>query len=160
MKKYFILISFILVACFAMAQERTVNSSKTTLENGTTYIKYQGVAADTLKETNQDTIDYVFNNYNHFEVSKISVLIEADSIAGNDSVYYSLTGYEFPDSPSGTYLASGGILINQKGELKPIVIESDSISFRKYVLRLIQDDNNDYDGGAEVQNIFWKLFLK
>ena len=32
MKKYFILITFILVAVFAMAQERTVNSSKTTLE--------------------------------------------------------------------------------------------------------------------------------
>ena len=74
MKKYFILITFILVAVFAMAQERTVNSSKTTLQNGITYIKYQGVAADTLKEKNQDTIDFIFNNYNHFEVSKISVL--------------------------------------------------------------------------------------
>ena len=52
-------------------------------------------------------------------------------------------------------------LINTTGELIPIVIEeSDSISFRKYVLRLTQDSNNDYDGGAIIKSIFNKLFLK
>jgi hypothetical protein len=161
MKKLITLVLLIFVALISYSQERTVNNSKTTFENGITYLGYVGVAADTLKETNQDTIDFVFNNYNHYAVEKISLLIKADSLAGNDSIYYKLTGYEFPLSATGTLLASGGALINTTGELIPIVIEeSDSISFRKYVLRLTQDSNNDYDGGAIIKSIFNKLFLK
>jgi hypothetical protein len=160
MKKLITLL-LIFVALISYSQERIVNNSKTTFENGITYLGYVGVAADTLKETNQDTIDFVFNNYNHYAVEKISLLIEADSLAGNDSIYYKLTGYEFPLSATGTLLASGGGLINTTGELIPIVVEdSDSISFRKYVLRLTQDSNNDYDGGAIIKSIFNKLFLK
>ena len=41
----------------AGAQERTVNI---TVPPGYTYYNYTGAAADTLKATNQDTIDVVF----------------------------------------------------------------------------------------------------
>ena len=56
-----------------LKKERTVNSSKTTMKTGHTYIEYNAVAADTLMATNQDTIDFVFNNYNHEAVEKISI---------------------------------------------------------------------------------------
>jgi len=151
------------IAIGLQAQERTVNSSKTTMKTGVTYVEYTGVSADTLKVTNQDTIDYVFNNYNHKAIEKIAIGIQLDSIAGNDSIYYSLIGYDNIGG-SGTSIATGGILVNQLNELVEIsdyvASVSDETSFRYYILRLIQDGNASYDGGASIDWIKFKLYLK
>lgn len=158
------------IAIGLQAQERTVNSSKTTLKTGKTYLKYVGVAADTLVETNQDSILYVFNNYNHEAIEKIAFVASFDSIAGNDSLYYTLTGYN-DLLGTGTTITSGGILVNQLAEIVDIgqyystVSDTASgtpmdLSFRHYGLLIIQDDNNDYDGGASLNWISQKLHLK
>lgn len=88
------------VALGVFAQERTVTK---TLGDGKYYYKYTGTAADTLKLTNQDTIDFVFV-YTEVEfVKKIAIHIEMDTIGGADSVVnFSLYGKEFEDD--GTYV--------------------------------------------------------
>lgn len=170
MKKVFALLIICLVAFVAVGQERTVNSSKTTLKTGYSYLQYDAVAADTLVETNQDTIDFVFNNQNHEAIEKVVYVCDMDSTAGADSVYYSLTGYNDLGG-TGTLLTSGGALINEIGEIVEISkyysVAGDTVSgspmdlsFRHYVLRFIQDDNNSYDGGASFNSITEKLFFK
>ena len=67
MKKYFALFSIVLFAVVAMAQERTVNVG---LKTGVFYIQHAS-AADTLVETNQDTIDFVFENQNREAIEKL-----------------------------------------------------------------------------------------
>lgn len=167
MKKYLSLIVLVLVAFVVMAQERVVNSSRTTFGTGVSYLNYTAVAADTLKETNQDTIDFIFNNQNHEAIEKIVFNMSLDSLAGNDSIYYVLSGFNDLYTGTNTTIASGGILVNQSNELIQIskwFYTNDTtyvdLSFRGYKLRFIQDGNNDYDGGAKFDYIRAKLYFK
>jgi hypothetical protein len=163
MKNILLVFIMLVFAVTLQAQERTVNSSQTTMETGRTYIEYNAIAADTLVTVNQDTIDYVFNNYNHGATEKISIALQLDSIAGNDSIYYALTGYNYIGG-TGTSIASSGILVNELNDFFEIsdyvASVTDDTSFRHYVLRLIQDDNALYDGGASLDFIYFKIHLK
>lgn len=166
MKTYSTIIILVLFAVVAMAQERTVNSSKTTFKPDVTYLEYTGVAADTLKETNQDTIDFIFTNQNHDAIEKMVFVCSFDTLAGNDSIYYTLEGFN-DLALSGTSIATGGILVNELNEEVAIskwywtnATTFVDLNFRFYKLRIIQDDNNDYDGGASLNWIKSKLSLK
>lgn len=169
MKKILLFIMIIALGIGLQAQERTVNSSKTTMKTDVTYRLYNGVTADTLIITNQDTIDYVFNNYNRNAIEKISIGMQLDTLAGNDSISYSLIGYNNIDDDglvvgSGTSIATGEFLVNELDEHIEISDYvsgvTDDTSFRHYVLRLIQNDNASYDGGASIDWIKFKLYLK
>lgn len=153
----------VLFAVVAMAQERTVSA---TLTAGATYKAFPITAADTLKETNQDTIDYWLTNMNREAVEKITFTMSIDTIAGNDSIYYSLYGFNNDDN-TGTSIATGGILVNQLNEIVDIskwywtdATTLVDLSYRFYRLRFIQDGNNDYDGGAKFDYLISKLYLK
>ena len=148
MKNLFLTITVIFAFYVGInAQERTVFNGKTQLNTGTTYITYTGIAADTLIETNQDTIDYVFTNTNHYAIEKVSFSIIADTLAGNDSVYYTLTGLNYYPAGNETNIVSGGLLFNASndiGEISKVWNDSTNydISFRYYKLRVIQAANN------------------
>lgn len=165
MKNLFLTIT-VIIALFNVVtgQERTVFNSKTQLNTGTTYITYTGIAADTLIETNQDTIDYVFTNANHNAIEKVSFTIIADTLAGNDSVYYTLTGLNYYPAGNETNIVSGGLLFNASNDIGEAVKWNDStnydISFRYYKLRVIQAANNSYDGGIKLNKIIAKLYYK
>lgn len=93
-KLLFILGMFI--SLLAFSQERTISNK--VLNSGETYLKYTGVAADTLKATNQDTIDLIITNYNAGYVEKIAVKSRFDIIVGADTtVAVSVFGKEFDD---------------------------------------------------------------
>jgi len=95
MKKLLVIFALVLFAVAAMAQERTITR---TLTKGVYYDKYTGVAADTLKATNQDTIDIVYYYQSPEYVKKIAVKIRYDIIVGADTtVAASLFGKEFSD---------------------------------------------------------------
>lgn len=166
MKKYLILSYLVLFAFVAIAQERTVNNKATIFKTDVTYLEYNGVAADTLIKTNQDTIDFIFTNQNHFAVEKLIFSCSFDSIAGNDSIYYFVNGYNNLLG-AGTTITTGGALINASNEIVDIAKwywTNDTtfvdLNYRYYKLRFIQDGNTDYDGGASVNYIKAKLYLK
>lgn len=166
MKNLFLTITVIFTLLNVVTgQERTVYNGKTQLNTGTTYISYTGVAADTLIETNQDTIDYVFTNTNHNAIEKVSFAIVADTLAGNDSVYYTLSGLNYYPTGNETSIVTGGLLFNATNDIGEVLkMRNDStnydISFRYYKLRLIQAANNSYDGGIEINKIIVKLYYK
>lgn len=172
MKKYLILLGLIFVASISYSQERTVTKA---LGLNETRWNYKGTAADTLKKTNQDTIDFRLTYKSPVAVEKIDIFIQADSIAGNDSIYVSLLGKKEPTGAETTLIASTGMLINQLNEIKELTVyqtvSSDTVgnsiiatpvdlSFQEYILRAIQDGNNDYDGGAKFDYIRFKLYQK
>lgn len=166
MKNLFLTITVIFAFYVGInAQERTVFNGKTQLNTGTTYITYTGIAADTLIKTNQDTIDYVFTNANHNAIEKVSFAIIADTLAGNDSVYYTLTGLNYYQGGNETSIVSGGLLFNASndiGEISKVWNDSTNydISFRYYKLRVIQAANKSYDGGIKINKIIAKLYYK
>ena len=166
MKNLFLTITVIFALLNVVTgQERTVFNGKTQLNTGTTYISYTGIAADTLTETNQDTIDFVFTNTNHYAIEKVSFSIIADTLAGNDSVYYTLTGLNYYPAGNETNIVSGGLLFNASNDIGEVLkVWNDStnydISFRYYKFRLIQSANNSYDGGIEINKIIAKLYYK
>ena len=82
MKKCFALLTIVLFAVVAMAQERTVNIP---MKTGVFYIQHAS-PADTLIETNQDTIDFVFENQNREAIEKLIFSASIDTIAGNASL--------------------------------------------------------------------------
>jgi hypothetical protein len=162
MKKLFIILTLAFVAFASVAKERSVS---VTFKTDVSYV-YHYSAADTLKETNQDTIDFIFTNQNHGAVEKLSFTMSLDSLAGNDSIYYSLSGLNNSDGTA-TSLAAGGILVDQSNKIVDIskwYWTNDStyvdLSFRFYRLRFIQAANNSYDGGAKFDYLIGKLFFK
>ncbi len=172
MKKYLILLGLIFVAFISYSQERTV---KKALGLNETRWNYTGTAADTLKENNQDTIDFRLTYKSPVAVEKIDIFIQADSIAGKDSIYVSLLGKKEPTGAATTLIASTGMLINQLNEIKELTVyqtvSSDTVggaiiatpldlSFQEYILRVIQDGNDDYDGGAKIDYMRFKLYQK
>lgn len=147
------------------AQERTVFNGKTQLNTGITYISYTGIAADTLIKTNQDTIDYIFTNTNHYAIEKVSFSILADTLNGNDSVYCYLTGLNYYPGGNETSIVSNGLLFNSTNDLGEISkVWNDStnydISFRYYKFRIIQAADTSYDGGIKINKIIAKLYYK
>lgn len=163
MKNLVIFLVLAFVAFASTAQKRTV---PITFKTDVSYRYYSGNPADTLKETNQDTIDFIFTNQNHGAIEKLVFTMSIDTIAGNDSIYYTLSGLNNSDGAT-TTIASGGILVNQSNEIVDIskwYWTNDTtyvdLSYRFYRLRFIQDDNNDYDGGAKFDYIIGKLYFK
>lgn len=149
------------VAFVSTAQERTVSITL----SGSSYA-YHSSVLDTLKETTKDTIDYIFTNQNPGAVEKLVFTMSIDTLAGNDSIYYSLSGLN-NSVGTATTLASGGILTNQSNEIIDIskwYWTNDStyvdLSFRFYRLRFIQAANNSYDGGAKFDYLIGKLYFK
>jgi len=172
MKKLIIFIGLVLFAFVAMAQERTVSI---TLANGQTRWDYTGTARDTLKEKNQDTIDFRMAYKSPEAIEKIDIFFQADTLAGNDSIYVSLLGKKELTGAATTLIASTGVLLNASNEINELTlyqtVSSDTvgsaiiatpvdISYQYYILRMIQDDNNDYDGGAKIDYVRMKLYQK
>ena len=153
MKKLFAILFLFAITVTMMAQERTVNVDIKSGFTWGTYVSYTGVAADTLIETNQDFILYKFLYRKDEAIDKLAFTIVDDSLAGNDSIYYYLNGYNDASGAS--------TLINQTGEVLELsVTDTDltDISCRYYGLLLIQDDNNLYDGGDKIQNVNLKIY--
>jgi len=162
MKKLIGLLILAFVAFVSIAQERTV---QVTFKPDVSYM-YHSSVLDTLKETTKDTIDYIFTNQNHVAVEKLVFTMSIDSLAGNDSIYYSLSGLNNSDGTA-TSLATGGILVNQKNEIIDIskwywtnATTFVDLNYRFYRLRFIQASNNSYDGGAKFDYLIGKLYLK
>lgn len=162
MKQFVTLLLLVMVAMISAAQERTV---PLTFGTGITYV-YHSSVADTLKETTKDTIDYFFTNQNHEAIEKLAFTMSIDSLAGNDSIFYSLSGFN-NSVGTATVLASGGILVNQQNEIIDIskwywtnATTFVDLNFRFYRLRFIQASNNSYDGGAKFDYLIGKLYLK
>ena len=150
------------VAFASIAQERTV---PITFKTGVSYM-YHSSPADTLKETNQDTIDFIFTNQNHGAIEKLSFTMSIDSLADDDSIYYSLSGLNNSDGTA-TILATDSILVDQSNEIIDIskwYWTNDTtfvdLNFRFYRLRFIQASNNLYDGGAKFDYLIGKLYFK
>jgi hypothetical protein len=163
MKKFTVIMILAFVAFVSIAQERTV---PITFKTDVSYIYHKGAAADTLKKTNQDTIDFLFTNQNHGAIEKLVFTMSIDTLAGNDSIYYTLSGLNNSDGAA-TTIASGGILVNQSNEIVDIskwYWTNDTtyvdLNYRFYRLRFIQDGNNDYDGGAKFDYLIGKLYFK
>ena len=159
MKKLFAILFLFAITVTMMAQERTVNVDIKSGFTWGTYVSYTGVAADTLIETNQDFILYKFLYRKDEAIDKLAFTIVDDSLAGNDSIYYYLNGYNDASGAS-TLIKTAGFLINQTGEVLELsVTDTDltDISCRYYGLLLIQDDNNLYDGGDKIQNVNLKI---
>jgi hypothetical protein len=186
MKKIILILSLIVVA-FACneplkAQERTVTTYMT---NGQYYAKYTGSSADTLKATNQDTIDYVFVYQSPEYVTKLAVKIRFDVIAGADTtVSTSLFGKEFSDDA--TYVeivaasASSAVTANNTVDIlvsDPYVSEAaytfgaDSVtaahshtpfdfSYRYYRVRLILSGDDSVGTGIKVDEIEFKVYTQ
>ena len=157
-----------------MAQERTVSIS---LKDGNTRWDYNGVAKDTLMETNQDTIDFVMEYRSAGAIEKIDLFMQLDTIAGNDSIYVSLLGLKDLSGAATTLIASTGVLLDGLDIVKElslyqtfandttsegIVIKAvpTDLSYRYYKLRMIQAANNSFDGGARVDYVRMKLYQK
>lgn len=172
MKKLLVIFSMVLFAVVAMAGTRTVTKQ---LPNGNTRWDYTGVAADTLKETNQDTIDYRLEYRSPVAIEKIDVFFQADTLAGNDSIYVSLLGMKDLSGTATSLIASTGVLLNASNEITELslyqTVSSDTvgsaiiaypvdISYRYYILRIIQAENNEYDGGADIDYVRMKLYQK
>jgi len=161
MKKLVIILVLAFVAFVSTAQERTVSI---TLSNSS-YV-YHSSVLDTLKETTKDTIDYIFTNQNPGAIEKLNFTMSLDSLAGNDSIYYSLSGLNNSDGAA-TTIASGGILVNQSNEIVDIskwywtnATTFVDLNYRFYRLRFIQAANNSYDGGAKFDYLIGKLYFK
>lgn len=172
MKKYLILLGLIFVAFISYSQERTVIKA---LGLNETRWNYTGTAADTLKETNQDTIDFSLTYKSPVAIEKIDVFFQADTLAGNDSVYVSLLGKKELTGTATTLIASTGVLFNASNEINELTlyqtVSSDTVgsaiiatpvdlSYQYYILRMIQDGNDDYDGGAKIDYVRFKLYQK
>jgi hypothetical protein len=162
MRKYFTLLAIVLFAVVAMAQERTVDIP---MKTGVFYIQHAS-KADTLIETNQDTIDFVFENQNREAIEKLIFSASIDTIAGNDSISYVVTGFNNPGATE-TSITTGGLLIDQNNELVEIskwYWTNDTtyvdLNYRFYRLRVIQLANNDYDGGAKFDYLRLQLRVK
>lgn len=99
MKKLFSLLFLFSLITVAFSQERTT-ATQVIPENGT-YLLYTGILADTLKATNQDTIDLIIKYQGLGFVKKVSVKSRFDVIAGADTtVSVSVYGKEFLDDPT------------------------------------------------------------
>ncbi len=174
MKKLIIFIGLVLFAFVAMAQERTVSLI---LNNGQTRWDYTGTARDTLKENNQDTIDFRMAYKSPEAIEKIDIFFQADTLAGKDSIYVSLLGKKELTGAATTLIASTGVLIDQSNEIKELTLYQTEttdtsatgavkkitpldLSYQYYILRMIQDGNNDYDGGAKIDYVRMKLYQK
>ena len=78
-----------------MAQDRTVTKM---LDKDATYFKYTGVAADTLGNTDQDTVDVVFQVRVNGFIRKVEVKSRFDLVSGADTtVAISVGGKNFTD---------------------------------------------------------------
>lgn len=160
MKKLLSFLIVILFAVVAIAQERTVDIPiKTGLNKWGTYITYDGVAADTLKATNQDTIDYRFQYQGAEFVKKIAFKVGLDTIAGADTLTISLLGYDFLDD--GTADATIAAATTNLASGTDVIISddysggADEFSFRYYVVRLIRTGTGD---GIKVDDLEFKLY--
>lgn len=185
MKKLFIFFGLILFAVVAMAQERTVNLTLTT---GNYYYKYTGVAADTLKPTNQDTIDVVFYYTSPQYVKKVSVKTRFDIIAGADTtVSTSVYGKEFSDDA--TYVSvigastSSAVTANNTVQIltcDPYLTEAQYItgritggdtvnvahaitpfdfSYRYFRVRYILQGNDAVGTGIKIDEIEFRIYI-
>lgn len=95
MKKLILVLFLGLFTLAVFSQERTVTKD---VKKGFTYYKYTGTSADTLIETNQDTIDIVFQLELSQRISKIAVKSRFDVISGADTtVAISVDGKLFSD---------------------------------------------------------------
>ena len=171
MKKFVNTFIIVLLAVVAMAQERTV----TKYLGSDTRWDYNGTAADTLKETNQDTIDFRVEYRGMEAIEKFDIFMQLDTLAGNDSIYVSVLGYKDLSGAATTLVSSTGVLINELNEVKELTlyqtVSADTVSsaiihtpvdlsYRYYILRCIQDSNNDYDGGAKFDYVRFKFYKK
>jgi len=162
MKKLLGLLFLFAFTISAMAQERTVDVDIKSGFTWGTYVSYTGLAPDTLKETNQDSISYQFLYRLNEAIDKIAFTVVADTLAGNDSIYYTLNGYN-DALGAATLIKTAGALFNATADVLEISVtdtDSTDISYRIYELLLIQDGNNDYDGGAEIETINLKIHTK
>lgn len=168
----------------AGAQERTVNI---TVPNGYTYYNYTGSAADTLKPTNQDTIDVIFWFKVERYVQKIAVKTRFDIIAGADTtVAVTLSGKEFADHSTYTDVitstVSSAVTANNTVQVlvsDPYLIEAQYVtehvtggdtvnvahnitpfdkSYRYYRLRYILQGNDHVGTGILIDDIEIKLY--
>jgi len=174
MKKLLVIFSMVLFAVVAMAQERTVTKQLANVETRWDYTP-KTISADTLRKTNQDTIDYRMEYRSPVAIEKIDLFFQADTVAGNDSLYVSLIGMKELTGAATTLIAPSGVLLNALNEITELsvyqTISSDTVgsaivatpldlSYRYYILRIIQDGNNDYDGGANIDYVRMKLYQK
>jgi len=190
MKKLLIISLLFALAMFAcnpgQAQDRTVT---TTMSNGTYYAKYTGVAADTLGDVDQDTIDYIFVYQSPQYVTKVAVKIRYDIVVGADTtVAASLFGKEFSDDA--TYVSviastvSGAVTANNTIHtlaLDPYATEAQYVTaritggdtvdvahnitpfdfcYRYYRLRLIIQGDDAVGTGIKVDEIEFKVYAQ
>jgi len=162
MKKYLILSIMVLFAFVAIAQERTV---PITFKTDVSYVSHSS-STDTLKEVNQDTIDFIFTNQNHGAIEKMVFSMSLDTLAGNDSIFYTLSGLNNSDGTA-TTIATAGLLINKSNQIIDIskwywtnATTDVDLNYRFYRLRFIQSANNTYDGGAKFDYLIGKLYFK
>ena len=164
MKKYLFCILTLFLAVVAIAQERTVT---TDFGKGDNYVYHASTTgADTLVVTNQDTIDFVFTNKNAGAIERLSFTASVDTIAGSDSIYYYLYGYDNLDG-SVTEITTGGLCVTKSDQIIEIskwFYTNDTtwidLNYAHYRLRFIQDDNASYDGGANFDYLTGRLTFK
>ena len=191
MKKLFLFFGLLalvaMIACTpkgANAQERTVNI---TVPLGYTYYKYTGVAADTLKPTNQDTIDFVFAVQLHEYIEKVALKTRFDIIVGADTtVATTVAGKEFSDHTTYTDViastVSSAVTANNTVQVlvsDPYTVEAQYVtgritggdtvdvahnhtpfdkSYRYYRVRYILQGNDAVGTGVKIDEIELKLY--
>ena len=166
------------------AQERTVTVNDK-LPNGVYYAKYTGTAADTLKATNQDTIDVVFYYQSPQYVHKIAVKTRFNIIVGADTtVSTSVFGKEFSDDA--TYVSviaaatSSAVTANNTVQILTVdpyfteaaytfgadsvtaahVITPFDYTYRYYRVRYILQGNDAVGTGIKIDEIEFRLYIE
>jgi len=174
MKKLITILGLVFFAVVAMAQDRTVPIE---LANGYTRWDYVGTSADTVGEVDHNIIDFRMTYKSPEAIEKIDVFFQADTVAGNDSIYVQLLGMKELTGAATTLIASTGVLLNASNEITELTLYQTEttdtsatgaitkitpldLSFQHYILRVTQDSNDDYDGGAKFDYVRMKLYQK
>jgi len=163
MKKFITLIALIMVAMIGYSQNNLVRTVD--FPSNGTYAYINGVAADTLVDAGQDTIDYVFEYHNGYSVDKIALCFQVDTVKGHDNgVVYSLYGKEFENDPIWTAIIAQDTTadvagVNQNYAAKLATIASDK-SFLHYRVRLFMEATSGAGEKMKIDKVELKTYQK
>jgi hypothetical protein len=132
-------------------------------------------AADTL--TVNQGIDFVVKYNGNESISKIVGMFVGDTIAGNDSIYYTVIGYNELSGTGVTLVNKTGVVANKKGYVReftvlqttqvdsvatagtyPLTQTPKDLSFQYYVYRFTNGVTAETKGGFKFSEFVTKMY--
>lgn len=154
MKKLILFLSVVLVALSISAQDKVTSKD---LKAGQDYWNFNLSASDTLT-ANMDTVDFKIKYVGNY-VKKVALHIQADTIAGADTISVQLLGYDFADDASANVIIAADTT-NVASSSNIILTDdyfsaADEFSFRYYVIRIIKIGLGD---GVRFRTVEFKAY--